>query len=100
MDTVRSAAQPLSIHENPQGMPGFGQTRHFFPSCGTSGFCYADRAMKTLEAYNYFLSYGHGERNYARETLIKLQDCFRCWLLPVLGDLEVGNVTRMDVLKI
>ena len=56
--------------------------------------------MKIVEAHNLFISYGRGERNYARETLVKLQDCFRCWLLPVIGDLDVGSMTRMDVLRL
>jgi len=56
--------------------------------------------MRITEAYKLFLAYGRGERNYARETLMKLQDCFRAWLLPVLGDLELGEMTRMDVVTL
>src|SRR6266851_5800370 len=56
--------------------------------------------MKIKEVYNLFLTYGRGERNYARETLIKLRDCFLAWILPVLGDLDIEKMTRLDVLKL
>jgi len=56
--------------------------------------------MRIPDAYNLFLDYGRGERNYARETLVKLRDCFQSWLLPVLGELEVESLGRMDVLKL
>jgi hypothetical protein len=56
--------------------------------------------MKISEAHNLFLSYGRGERNYARETLVKLKDCFRSWILPILGDLDIEQLTRMEVLNL
>jgi len=56
--------------------------------------------MKISESYNLFMSYARGERNYARESLIKLRDCFQAWILPVLGEIEVENMTRMDVVKL
>jgi integrase/recombinase XerD len=56
--------------------------------------------MKIREAHNLFLSYGRGERNYAPETLIKLRDCFNAWVLPILGDLDVQDLTRMDVVTL
>src|SRR5579884_1071849 len=56
--------------------------------------------MKISEAYNLFLGYGRGERNYARETLVKLKDCFRSRILPILGDLDIEHLTRMEVLKL
>jgi integrase/recombinase XerD len=56
--------------------------------------------MKIAEAYNLFMSYGRGERNYARETIVKLRDCFRSWLLPVIGDLELEIMSRMDVVRL
>jgi site-specific recombinase XerD len=56
--------------------------------------------MKINEAHNSFLSYGRGERNYARETLVKLADCFRAWILPVLGEIEIENLTRMDIIRL
>jgi hypothetical protein len=53
--------------------------------------------MRISEAYNLFLTYGRGERNYARETLVKLQDCFErgyshFWVKP-----KVENLSRMDI---
>jgi integrase/recombinase XerD len=56
--------------------------------------------MKINEAHNSFLIYGRGERNYARETLIKLTDCFRAWILPVLGDIEIEDLTRLDIINL
>ncbi len=56
--------------------------------------------MKISESYNLFMTYARGERNYARETLIKLRDCFQAWILPVLGEIEVEQMTRMDVVKL
>ncbi len=53
--------------------------------------------MKTAEAYNSFMTYGRGEKNYAKETLVKHRDCFRSWILPMLGDLEVDNIGPMEV---
>lgn len=54
--------------------------------------------MTTQQAYNSFLSYGRAERNYAAETLTKFRDCFEAWLLPHLGEIDVENVSRMDVI--
>jgi hypothetical protein len=48
--------------------------------------------MKIQEVHNSFLFYGRGERNYARETLVKLADCFRAWILPVLGEIEIESL--------
>jgi integrase/recombinase XerD len=56
--------------------------------------------MRIKEAHNSFLSYGRGERNYAQETLVKLADCFRSWILPVLGEIEIENLTRMDIIRL
>ena len=56
--------------------------------------------MKILDLYNSFLSYGRGERNYAQETLVKLADCFRAWILPVLGEIEIEDLSRMDIVRL
>jgi integrase/recombinase XerD len=56
--------------------------------------------MTIREAHKLFLIYGRGERNYAVETLTKLKDCFNAWILPMLGDIDVTEVTRMDVVKL
>lgn len=55
--------------------------------------------MKTNEAYKLFMTYGRGERNYARETLIKLKDCFAAWILPIFGDQEVEDISRLDIVQ-
>jgi site-specific recombinase XerD len=56
--------------------------------------------MTIKEVHNSFLSYGRGERNYARETLIKLRDCFSAWILPVLGEIDVESLTRTDIVSL
>jgi integrase/recombinase XerD len=56
--------------------------------------------MKIIDAHNLFLAYGRGERNYARETLTKLRDCFQAWILPILGNFGIESVTRLDVVKL
>jgi site-specific recombinase XerD len=56
--------------------------------------------MTIKDAHNLFLTYGRGERNYARETLVKLQDCFRAWIVPMLGEIEVDGLTRLDVARL
>lgn len=56
--------------------------------------------MKIREAYNPFLSYGRGERNYTPQTLLKHRDCFNAWILHILGDINVPDLTRMDVVSL
>src|SRR4051812_7917903 len=56
--------------------------------------------MKVVDAHKTFLEYGRGEKNYARETLIKLQDCFQSWLLPMLGELNIEAIDRLDVIRL
>jgi site-specific recombinase XerD len=53
--------------------------------------------MKLTEAYNQFMTYGHGEKNYAKESLVKHRDCFRSWLLPAFGDGEVGDLVQTEI---
>jgi hypothetical protein len=56
--------------------------------------------MRIREIHNSFLSYGRGERNYARETLVKLADCFHAWILPVLGEIEIESLSRLDIISL
>jgi len=56
--------------------------------------------MKISEIHNSFLSYGRGERNYAKETLVKHRDCFHAWILPLLGEIDIESLTRMDVVTL
>jgi integrase/recombinase XerD len=56
--------------------------------------------MTITQAHEIFLTYGRGERAYRRETLTKLLDCFRTWILPVLGEIEIENLTRMDIVTL
>jgi integrase/recombinase XerD len=52
------------------------------------------------EAYNQFMTYGRGEKNYAKESLVKHRDCFRSWLLPVLGYGELENIAQTEIAKL
>jgi site-specific recombinase XerD len=56
--------------------------------------------MTIDEAFILFLAYGRGERNYSRETLTKLRDCFHAWVFPVLGQTDLESLTRMDVVRL
>jgi site-specific recombinase XerD len=56
--------------------------------------------MKINEAHKLFLSYGRGERNYAAETLVTQKGAFRRWIVRLLGDIDVENLTRMDVIRL
>jgi site-specific recombinase XerD len=56
--------------------------------------------MKINEAQKLFLSYGRGERNYAPETLVTQKGAFRRWIVPLLGDIDVKDVTRMDIIRL
>jgi len=56
--------------------------------------------MKIEEAHNLFLSWGRGERNYSRESQLKLRDCFNVWILPHLGEKNLAELTRMDVVAL
>src|SRR5205823_3143506 len=71
-----------------------------FPALPDSVHLIRCPCMKIIEAHNLFLSYGRGERNYTRETLAKLKDCFRAWILPALGEIDIGALTRMDVIRL
>lgn len=50
--------------------------------------------MTINELHKSYLAYCRAERAYARETLVKTTDCFHAWILPMLGELEVGNLDR------
>jgi hypothetical protein len=54
--------------------------------------------MTVQEAYPLFMAHGRAERQYAKETLGKLKDCFQSWILPRLGDRPVEDMTRLHVL--
>lgn len=55
--------------------------------------------MKVAEAYPLFLVHGRAERQYAKETLGKLRECFQSWILPQLGQCPVAEVSRLDVMR-
>jgi len=54
--------------------------------------------MNIEEAYPLFLAYGRAERQYAKETLGKLKDCFTSWILPHLGEKDPQGLSLLDIL--
>lgn len=52
------------------------------------------------QAAKTYLVYAEVERLYARETVGKLKECFRSWLLPCLGQIEVSALSRLHVLDL
>jgi integrase/recombinase XerD len=56
--------------------------------------------MNMQETYPVFLAHGRAERQYAKETLGKLKDCFHAWILPHLGPLPVEEISRIDILSL
>jgi site-specific recombinase XerD len=54
--------------------------------------------MKVQEAYPLFLAYGRAERQYAQQTLVKLKDCFSAWILPYLGEKDLEDLARSDLI--
>ncbi|HWQ91704.1 MAG TPA: tyrosine-type recombinase/integrase [Clostridia bacterium] len=55
--------------------------------------------MTVEEAYPLFLAYGRAERQYAKETLGKLKDCFTSWILPQLADQDLEALSHLDILS-
>ena len=53
--------------------------------------------MTINRAYNLFLAHSTSDRRYAPETLVKLRDCFKNWILPQLGAIEITAITLQDV---
>ena len=52
------------------------------------------------EAYNQFMTYGRGVKNYSGESLAKHRDCFRSWLIPVLGNGELDDIAQIAIAKL
>jgi len=74
--------------------------RGVFPSCRNLPGCYATVTMKISEALSPFISYCRAERQVSPSSLAKYQDCFQCWLLPVLGEQEVRDLNQLEILKL
>jgi integrase/recombinase XerD len=54
--------------------------------------------MIVQDAYPLFMAHGRAERQYAKETLGKLKDCFQSWILPQFGDRRAADISRIDIL--
>lgn len=54
--------------------------------------------MKIKDLAEPFFTYGKAEKLYAEQTQEKFRDCFRSWLLPHLGEIEVEAASRFDIL--
>ncbi len=55
--------------------------------------------MTIEEAYPLFLAHGRAERQYAKETLGKLKDCFTSWILPHLEGKDLEELSNLDILS-
>jgi integrase/recombinase XerD len=56
--------------------------------------------MKVFEAFEPFLNFCQVESQLEPSTIEKYRDCFRVWLLPWLGNLELTRLNRLDVLRL
>ena len=56
--------------------------------------------MTIQEAYPLFLAHGRAERQYAKETLVKVRDCFNSWILPCMGDRKLEDLSRSDLITL
>jgi integrase/recombinase XerD len=54
--------------------------------------------MKVSVAIEPFFSWASSERQYAEQTVAKLRDCFAAWILPQLGQFDLEQVSRKQVL--
>jgi integrase/recombinase XerD len=55
--------------------------------------------MKVNEAFPLFLTHGQAERQYAKETIGKLKECFNSWILPHFSDKELETISRVDIVQ-
>ena len=92
-------AGPWLCTAYPQPETGSCESNNFSLLYGQEFLRYAPFTMKIQDAYPLFLAYGKAERQYARETLGKLKDCFNSWILPCLGDKELGDLSRADMIS-
>ena len=56
--------------------------------------------MNIQDAFHQFITYGRGQKNYARETVIKHEDCFRSWVLPTFGQVDIERITPVDIVRL
>ncbi len=54
--------------------------------------------MIVSDALGHFLNYCRAERHVSSGTLAKYTDCYTSWLAPWLGQLEVENINRLQIL--
>jgi len=55
--------------------------------------------LTVRQALEPFLIYGRVERQYAAETQDKIKECFRAWLLPHFGDLQLISIKPIHALS-
>jgi integrase/recombinase XerD len=70
-----------------------------FPALSNSEHLLLCPYMRVEEAYKLFLVHGQSERQYAKETIAKLRDCFSAWILPELGARDPEALSRMDIMN-
>src|ERR1700683_5443175 len=82
----------------PQPCSPKGRSRQFFPTGKALRFCYSAGAMKVSEALEPFINSCRAERDVSATSIAKYRDCFRVWILPWLGERDLTEVNRMEVL--
>jgi len=93
--------KPRSILLKHREFPNELRATQSFPSFGRFLLPLSlPRDMSIEEASKSFLAYGRAERNYARETLGKIRDCFESWILPVFQGRDIQSLTRSDVIAL
>jgi integrase/recombinase XerD len=55
--------------------------------------------LTVRQALESFFTYGRVERQYATETQDKIKECFRSWLLPHFGDLQLTGIKPIHILS-
>lgn len=56
--------------------------------------------MKTITVIHQFLTWGRLERMFATETQAKYRECFQSWILPWVGERDIEDIQRGDVLRL
>lgn len=56
--------------------------------------------MKVSQAVEPFFTFCRADRLVADSTIAKYQDCFRSWILPFFGSMDLKSISLLDVLRI
>jgi len=51
-------------------------------------------------AVDSYITFCQVEKLNAKETVLKVRDCFRVWITPVLGDIELESLSLIDTMSL